>query len=105
MANQDIGLIGNDLNIVDGDLTIMESDMQHVADTLNAFPGWWKENPADGVGIFQYLNSVGQEQAIKRAININLQSDGYNASNPIVYTNSDGQLVVNPNATATNDNL
>lgn len=97
--NQDIGLQGNDLNIIDGDLVIAESDTQHVADTINAFPGWWKENPADGVGVFQYLNSGGQEQALKRSMIINLSADGYTVSNPEVGVNSSGQLIINPNAT------
>lgn len=99
MANQDFGLQNNDLYIVDGDLAIVESDAQHVADTLNAFPGWWKENPADGVGVFQYLNSAGQEQALRRSIKINLQSDGYTVNNPEVKVNSDGLFEINPNAT------
>ena len=73
--------------------------MQHVADTLNAFQGWWKEYPADGVGVFQYLGSAGQIEAIKRAIRINLQSDGYTVNNPGVKINAAGQLEINPNAT------
>lgn len=99
MANQDFALYGNDLRIQNGDLAIAESDSQHIADTLNAFPGWWKENPADGVGVFQYLNSAGQEQTLKRSIMIQLSSDGYNVSNPDVSINSAGQLYINPNAT------
>jgi len=96
MANQDFALSGNDLLIQNGDFAIAESDAQHIADTLNAFPGWWKENPADGVGVFQYLNSAGEEQTLRRSIQIQLQSDNYPCS-PIVRTDSTGLLTVNPN--------
>lgn len=100
MANNlDIALFQNDLQIRDGDFVIGESDEQHVADTINAFPGWWKEFPADGVGIFAYLNSSGQEQALSRAIKLNLSSDGYIVNNPSIIMDSDGTLTVNPNAT------
>ncbi|KAA2242797.1 oxidase [Chitinophaga agrisoli] len=99
MANSlDIALYQNDLQVRDGDLTIGESDEQHVADTINAFPGWWKEYPADGVGVFAYLNSAGQEQALSRAIKLNLTSDGYIVNNPSIVTDADGILTVNPNA-------
>lgn len=98
--NQDIGLLGNDIGIQYGDLMIVESDTQHIADTLNAFPGWWKQYPADGVGVFQYLNSAGQQQALKRSMQIQLTADGYKVSNPQVTIDATGHLTVNPNATA-----
>ena len=99
MANQDFALQGNDLFIKDGDFAIAESDTQHIADTMNAFAGWWKEFPADGVGVFSYLGSSGQEQTLKRAIQIELKKDGYNVSNPEVNVSAAGQLSINPNAT------
>lgn len=99
MANQDFALYGNDLLIQNGDLAIAESDPQHIADTINAFPGWWKENPADGVGIFQYINSGGQEQTIRKNLIIQLKSDGYTVSNPQVDVDSSGQITITPNAT------
>jgi hypothetical protein len=99
MVNNDIALLNNDLLIANGDLTIGASDVQHIQDTINAFPGWWKNYPADGVGIFQYVNSIGQDQTIKRSIAINLQSDGYLVSNPQVITNADGTMIIKPNAT------
>lgn len=94
----DIALLNNDLLFVSGDIATGQSDDQHVADTINAFPGWWKETPADGVGIRQYLNSTGKEQEIKRAIKIQLQSDGYQADLQ-VYFDTDGHLQIIPNAT------
>ena len=66
--SQDIALFKNDLYCLDGDFAISESDEQHVSDTISAFPGWWKQNPADGVGILQYINSTGQEQTLSRSM-------------------------------------
>lgn len=96
--NQDIALVNNDVYIVNGDFAIAESDPQHIADTMNAFPGWWKENPQDGVGTFAYMHSAGQDQKLKRSLQIQLTSDGYRVSNPKVYTDASGRLVVTPNA-------
>jgi hypothetical protein len=98
MANNDFILSGNDLFISGGDLVILNSDPQHIADTLNAFPGWWKQNPADGVGVFSYLNSAGQEQQLRRSIQIQLQSDNYAAA-PIITTDTGGNVSINPNVT------
>lgn len=96
--NQDFALYGNDLLIENGDFAIGESDAQHIADNMNAFPGWWKEYPADGVGVFQYFNSAGQEQALQRNLRIQLMADGYNVSNPEVNVDADGNMTINPNA-------
>lgn len=97
-VRQDIALNNNDMVIKDNDWVWSESDEQHVADTINAFPGWWKENFADGVGILLYVNSKGQEQVLARSIKLNLQSDQYTVDNPTVsFVNS--QLTINPNAT------
>jgi hypothetical protein len=96
--NKDIALLDNELIISNGDFAIAESDTQHIADTINAFPGWWKENPADGVGVFGYYNSAGEEQTLKRAIQIQLSADGYKVSNPQISIDSNGELTVNPNA-------
>ena len=100
MANQDFALYGNDLLCQNGDIAIGESDPQHIADTMNAFAGWWKQNPADGIGVFQYFNSAGQEQDLKRQIIIQLKADGYNVSNPQVSVDASGMLTIQPNATA-----
>lgn len=96
--NKDIGLFKNDLFFKDGDFAIMESDVQHVSDTIAAFPGWWKQNPADGVGLFQYLHSGGQEQRLKRSIKINLLSDGYRSDAVSVSNDAAGNLTIVPNA-------
>jgi len=97
-VNYDMALNGNDLLIVDGDFAFAESDQQHVIDTINAFPGWWKENPQDGVGLMAYSKSPGEAQRINRAIKIQLQSDNYTVENPVVTIDNSGLLTVNPNA-------
>lgn len=98
MANrQDIAVLNNDLVFVDGDFAISLSDQQHIQDTINAFPGWWKENPSDGVGVFQYMNASGAEQQLSRAIKVNLKSDGYNVNNPRVGYDPSGKLIIDPN--------
>jgi hypothetical protein len=94
MARTDIQLLDNDLIIQNNDLVIGESDDQHIEDTINAGPGWWKENYTDGVNIRQYLKSK-NFQEINRSITLNLADDGYKAS-PII-SNNNGQLTINPN--------
>lgn len=99
VKSRDIALSGNDLYIADGDFVIADSDEQHVSDTIAAFPGWWKENPADGVGILQFASSTGKEQELERRMKIQLESDGYRVANPRVYFDEGGNLNVNPDAT------
>lgn len=98
MANMDFALTNDDLLIQHGDFVIGYSDDQHIKDTINAFPGTWKEFPADGVGMRSYINSSGQEQEIERLIIINLQSDSYE-SNPVLSIDENGKLLIYPNAT------
>ena len=81
----------------DGDLFIGESDAQHVIDTFNAFAGWWKENPLDGIGIFGYSKSPADIQTINRKTRIELESDGYIVKAPMVTLSAAGELVINPN--------
>ena len=86
-----------DLLFTNGDLVIDLSDEQHIQDTINAFPGWWKEFPADGVGIRAYIKSSGQQQELARNILLQLQADGYSVNNPLVTINADS-ITINPNA-------
>lgn len=86
-----------DLVIQRDDFVYGQSDAQHIQDTINAFPGWWKENFTDGVGVADYLNSSGREQQLSRNIKIQLQSDGYTVNNPqILIVGS--TIKINPNA-------
>jgi hypothetical protein len=96
--SQDIGIFNGDLYTLHGDFAIAYSDQQHVSDTLAAFPGWWKQFPADGVGILQYLGSTGQEQTIERSVKIQLSGDGYKVSSAGINVSTSGQLTINPNA-------
>lgn len=97
-VNKDIALNNNDIDIIDGDMYFAESDVQHVIDTINAFPGWWKEQPADGVGILSYSKSPSDLVGLNRSIGINLSSDGYKIEAPVITLNADGSLIINPNA-------
>jgi hypothetical protein len=101
MANPryDFKLVNNDLYIdpVAGDLVAVVADEQYVQDTINIFPGWDKQHPADGVGAFAYVNSSGQNQVLARNIIQQLQSDGYQSAGPVITQNPDGTLVINPN--------
>lgn len=97
-SNKDIALFQNRLVFNNGDFMITDSDMQHVSDTIAAFPGWWKENPTDGVGLFSYLHSGGQEQKLKRSLKINLLNDGYRADAVDVNIDAAGNLTIIPNA-------
>jgi hypothetical protein len=93
----DISLTNNDLYFKNGDLEIAESDMQHIIDTMAAFPGWWKEYPLDGVGVMAYSKGAANTQEINRKIGIELRSDGYNPRNASVNLSPSGELIINPN--------
>jgi hypothetical protein len=98
-SRSDIQLTNNDLVIDGGDFIYGSSDSQHIQDTLNAYPGWWKENHADGVGVRSYLNSSGLIQSLARSISIQLTSDGYDVNNPDISFDNSGKLIIQPNAT------
>ena len=93
----DYALINNDIVFNNGDLYVVESDTQHCIDTINAFAGWWKENPLDGVGIMAYTKSPADRQEIGRKMQVELKSDGYVCRSPTVTLTPDGQLSINPN--------
>lgn len=100
MANRKDFKLDNDgdLAFENGDLVITYSDQQHVADTINAHVGWWKEYPIDGVGISNFSNSAGSSQQLARKIKIELENDGYKVSNPVIEFDSNGKLNIYPNA-------
>jgi len=94
----DIALDNNELIFKNGDFFIAESDTQHIIDTMNAFAGWWKENPLDGVGIMAWTKSPAIIQEMNRKIRVELQSDGYSVKAPAVSLSVSGELLINPNA-------
>lgn len=85
------------LLIQNGDLVVGPSDAQHVADTINAFPGWWKQYPNDGVGISSYYKARIEKQDLINKMRQQLENDGYRLFNPTV-TMIDNKLTVNPDA-------
>ena len=93
-AGQDVG----DLATLNGDFITGPSDAQHVADIIVATQGSFKEYPALGVGLFNYLASTGLESQLVTSIVQQLSSDGYQ-SLPVVEATPNGQFTVAPNAT------
>jgi len=76
MAVKDILLENNDLIIENGDFKIGESDQQSIELIIDSYLGHWKESPLCGVGVDLFLNSSGQQLALKRAISVQLEADG-----------------------------
>lgn len=81
-----------------GDIDYVPSDEDHIIDTLNASPGWWKEYPLDGVNVINYSAASSTSlQLLARKIKVELNSDGYQVRNPIIKISGDS-LTINPNA-------
>jgi hypothetical protein len=98
MVAQDFLLDANyDLLITNGDFVIGASDNQNIQDIIQSYVGWWKQYPLVGVGIQSFINSNGQDQALARSIQIQLQSDGFTVQSPQVTINPD-QVIIQPNA-------
>lgn len=87
-----------DLVISNGDFKIGESDKQHIQDTITAYAGWWKQYPADGVGLTSYLNGGANLQRLARNIKAQLELDGYTVSPLPSVKFVNGNLAINPNA-------
>lgn len=79
------------------DLEWYASDQQHIKDTIEAAPGSYKENPADGVAINTFLNSQGQEAEIAQKITIELAKDLYICNSPKVSYDNNGKLIIDAN--------
>jgi hypothetical protein len=96
MAVKDITIDDDfDLIIEDGDFKVSESDIQHIQLICITDLGHWKQSPLLGVGIEKYIASSGQTDALKRAINIQLSSDGFRVNQVLVTgTNEDFQYSV-----------
>jgi len=98
-VRKDFDIKDNDLVFENGDFATAESDQQHIADTINAYPSWWKQYPTDGVGIMLYQNSSLGLQKLSRKLKIELEKDGYKVNNPVIEFAPNGQLNIYPNAT------
>jgi hypothetical protein len=99
MARFDVKLNNNEPVAYNGDFVLAESDTQHIEDTIRAFPGNWKQFPTEGVGIGAYQNSPMENQALAKNIRLQLTADGYNVGNPIIQSDSSGNVIINPDAT------
>ena len=95
----DVLLNNNDLVVNNNDLVWVQSDNQHIEDTINASPGWWKENYQDGVGIIQYFKGRNVQQELSRSMKLQLQTDGYN-SRPLINFDTSGNLTIDPNVSS-----
>ena len=89
-----------DILFKDGDFVINQSDEQHIQDSINAFPGWWKQYPLDGVGIAAYDKGPTSRQVIAQKIQNELKADGYSLGYPSVTLDANGKLTINPNVNA-----
>ena len=98
-SRYDIALQDDEPIFANGDFTTGISDQQHIKDTINAFPSWWKQFPQDGAGIRSWIGAPGNKQELQKIIRIQLVSDGYTVTNPVVTLDVNGNLTVEPNAT------
>lgn len=73
-----------DLPIETNDLKLGLSDNQHIRDCIVSVPGWWKQFPANGVGIIAYQKSRLQPQTLLNKAKQQLENDGYTVINPKV---------------------
>lgn len=81
------------------DVEWFQSDIRHQRDSIELKPGECKEFPSDGVNISKYMSSSGQEDTISRSIILELTSDGYYCKQPKVSFDTNGKLIIDPNAT------
>lgn len=73
-------LTGSDGDLIigaDGDFVVGLSDGQHIEAILIAAPGDYKQSPLLGVNIQSFLNSPATANTLRRAIQLQLESDGY----------------------------
>lgn len=98
MARFDIKLKNSDVDISSGDIRFDASDTHHVKDTMISAPGWWIDNPQDGVNILQELNGPPNIQEKTKKIKLQLMADRY-TSRPLIESDAAGKMVINPRAT------
>jgi hypothetical protein len=72
--------LNNDLSIISGDFAVGTSDAQHVKHLVAIPQGAWKQAPLTGYGEAKLIAATfGNEN--KRAIQLQLDADGYRANN------------------------
>ena len=80
------------IDAVSGDFLERDSDKAHIDNITNTSVGQWKKDPLLGVGIFISLNAPAGLQTIKRVIQKQLESDGYDVEK--ITTNETGELEI-----------
>jgi hypothetical protein len=83
-----------DLEILNGDIFVNESDSQHLEFIVTADKGQFRQFPLIGVGIRRFSNGPFDAQAIRQAIKLQLESDGYNVRKVSVSNNGTGQIEI-----------
>lgn len=81
----DIKQTNGDLDIGTGDIVTATSDYQHQADILLARKGYYKERPAVGVGVEDYINETAPE-GLLRSIRKEFASDGMKVTKVTITT-------------------
>jgi hypothetical protein len=79
------------------DVEWFNSDVKHIKDTITTTPGSYKENPADGVAVNNFLLSSGQEAEVAQKVIFELNKDFYKCNTPIINYDSNGRLKIDPN--------
>ena len=74
-----------DLDTTTGDILTATSDYQHQADILLARKGYYKERPAVGVGVEDYINETDPE-GLLRSIRKELAGDGMKVTKVTITT-------------------
>lgn len=91
---KDIDLTSDlDLKISNGDFVVNDSDANHILLIVKSTIGSFKQYPLVGVGIDYYRSSTGQQSALRRNINVQLELDSY--ENIEVKVNSDNTYYIN----------
>ena len=68
---------GEDLVFFNGDFAVGDSEQQHISDIIYSAPGWYKEFPAVGLNIQQYLSGAGISDTLNANLRLQLVADGY----------------------------
>lgn len=66
-----------DLNIENGDFVISSDEAQSAKTLIDAFAGWFKNNPLTGFGLLKYLKSNVSKSRFKRNLKVQLEADGH----------------------------
>jgi hypothetical protein len=88
-----------DILFQSGDFFVDFSDQQHILDIVYSAPSWYKEYPSCGVNIQYYLSGAGLGAQLNRNMQLQLQADGYTATNSTFVQDYEGNLNLQTDAT------